>query len=148
MGENKVTKSSNDPAEKTRENQKKYDWVKELPSCNFSESLPERLFQLRTDMDYTQEYVALKTGYKRTSSYSKVESRNITPSLDKICKFADLYNVSVDYLLGRTDYKDLYNKEMIPPCEQIFHEMVSIMIDFLPEDRRSSFIDEIKSKDK
>lgn len=33
--------------------------------------------------------------------------KRITPSLDKIQKVADFFKVSVDYLLGRTDIKDL-----------------------------------------
>jgi len=33
--------------------------------------------------------------------------KRITPSLDKIEKVADFFKVSVDYLLGRTDIKEL-----------------------------------------
>lgn len=33
--------------------------------------------------------------------------KRITPSLDKIQKVADFFNVSIDYLLGRTDQKNV-----------------------------------------
>ncbi len=35
-----------------------------------------------------------------------MEKRNKTPSVDKIERIADYFNVSIDYLLGRTDVPD------------------------------------------
>lgn len=35
-----------------------------------------------------------------------IEKRNVSPSSDKIIKIADYFNVSTDYLLGRSDIPD------------------------------------------
>ena len=37
--------------------------------------------------------------------------KNSSPSIDKICKIADYFNVSVDYILERTKFKSYSNDE-------------------------------------
>lgn len=61
-----------------------------------------RLRDLREDADMTQQQVGDAINVpQRTYSYYETGGRMIPP--DVLCALADLYHVSVDYLLGRTD---------------------------------------------
>ena len=62
----------------------------------------QRVRDLREDHDWNQEYVAEKIGITQTT-YSKYELVKVNIPLDMMIKLADLYHVSVDYLIGRTD---------------------------------------------
>lgn len=63
-----------------------------------------RIRDLREDHDYTQKKVA---GYLMCdqSLYSKYERGERPVPLDIVIRLADFYNVSIDYLVGRTDQK-------------------------------------------
>lgn len=52
----------------------------------------------------TQQMVASKIGVSR-QNVGKWISGQTTPDIDTLCKIADAYNVSTDYLLGRTKIK-------------------------------------------
>lgn len=69
----------------------------------------ERLRKLREDKKYQQKEVAEKLGMSH-SRYSNYENGVSKPDYDTLLKIADLYDVSVDFLLGR--YKTLDKKEM------------------------------------
>lgn len=61
-----------------------------------------RLRDLREDADMTQKQVGDAINIpQRTYSYYETGGRMIPP--DVLCALADLYHVSVDYLLERTD---------------------------------------------
>lgn len=62
----------------------------------------KRLKELRGKQ--TQEKVANELGISR-GRYSHYENEHVQPDNDLLQRIADLYNVSVDYLLGRTDDK-------------------------------------------
>ena len=62
----------------------------------------QRVRDLREDHDWNQEYVAEKIGITQTT-YSIYELGKVNIPLDMMIKLADLYHVSVDYLIGRTD---------------------------------------------
>ena len=57
---------------------------------------------LREDRDKTQQEMAAYLLIKQTT-YSKYELGKITIPVDALIKLADYYDVSVDYLIGRTD---------------------------------------------
>ena len=63
----------------------------------------QRLKELRTENNLTQQQVATKLGI-RQQSYTRYENGAGEPSLDTLIAIAKIYNVSVDYLLGLTDY--------------------------------------------
>lgn len=63
----------------------------------------ERLIELRKTNGFTQQYVASKLGITQPS-YIRYENGNAEPTLANLANLADLYDVSVDYLLGRKDY--------------------------------------------
>ena len=60
----------------------------------------ENIRNLREDHDKTQKELADYLNIKQTT-YSKYELGKINIPVEVFIKLADLYNVSVDYLLGR-----------------------------------------------
>lgn len=52
----------------------------------------------------TQQDVADWLGIER-STYGKYETGHSEPTFDTLCRLADYFNVSVEYLMGRTDIK-------------------------------------------
>ena len=64
----------------------------------------QRIRDLREDRDYSQEYVGKVLNLsQRAYAYYESGERLIPPEI--LSALADLYDVSVDYLLGRTDSK-------------------------------------------
>ncbi len=64
----------------------------------------ERIRALREDADLTQRQVGTAINVpQRTYAYYESGQRMTPPWV--LCALADFYNVSVDYLLGRTDRK-------------------------------------------
>ncbi|QEY35322.1 helix-turn-helix transcriptional regulator [Caproiciproducens galactitolivorans] len=64
-----------------------------------------RIRNLREDHDLTQVKVGAAVNVtQRAYSYYESGQRMIPPNV--LCALADFYNVSVDYLLGRTDKKE------------------------------------------
>lgn len=61
-----------------------------------------RIRELREDRDLSQTEVAkiIKTTQQQ---YSKIETGKADISGEKLLLLADFYNVSVDYILGRTE---------------------------------------------
>ncbi|MDN4593541.1 helix-turn-helix domain-containing protein [Polycladomyces subterraneus] len=66
---------------------------------------PSRLKQLRRQKNLTQEQLGQQVGVTKVS-ISLYESGRRNPDLETITKIADVLEVSVDYLLGRTDAPD------------------------------------------
>ncbi len=68
------------------------------------EILAERLRQLRDEFHYTQQEVAIYSDITE-QAYQNYERMTREPKLEILIRIADLYNVSLDYLVGRTDYR-------------------------------------------
>ena len=66
----------------------------------------ERIRNLREDNDLTQTDIARMLNISQRA-YSHYESGNRKLPLDVIVSLADYYDCSVDYLLCRTDKKEL-----------------------------------------
>lgn len=64
----------------------------------------ENIRNLREDHDKTQKELADYLNIKQTT-YSKYELGKVNIPVEVFIKLADFYNVSVDYLLGRTKNK-------------------------------------------
>ena len=64
----------------------------------------ERIRNLREDTDKKQQELADYLNIKQTT-YSKYELGKINIPVEALIKLADYYDVSVDYLLGRTQQK-------------------------------------------
>ena len=69
----------------------------------------DRLVKLRKELNLTQEEFAQKIGYTRTAISAWEIGRNEPSNADTI-KIADFFNVSTDYLLGKTDIRN-YDKD-------------------------------------
>ena len=68
-----------------------------------------RIKDLREDKDMTQQQIAdLLHVNRRTYSAYENGVNSMTP--ETLCKLADIYNTSVDYLLNRTDIITPYEK--------------------------------------
>ena len=69
----------------------------------------ENIRSLRIDKNLTQKQVAQHLGISQ-NTYSQYEIGVLNYPVDALIKLADLYGVSVDYLLGRTSQKEPYPK--------------------------------------
>lgn len=64
--------------------------------------LSERLKRLRLLSGFTQAELAKKVGLTENAIREIEKGRNFT-TLDKLIKIADIFNVTLDYLVGRSD---------------------------------------------
>ncbi len=62
----------------------------------------ERLLEQRTLNGYTQKQLAEMLGITQPS-YIRYENGTSEPTQENLVKLADIFGVSVDYLLGRDD---------------------------------------------
>ena len=69
----------------------------------------ERLSKLRKERGISQKQCALNLGVD-SSKYNKWENGKNRPSYDMLCKLANFFDTTTDYLLGNSDerYKDEY----------------------------------------
>ncbi|TPE70804.1 helix-turn-helix transcriptional regulator [Halalkalibacterium halodurans] len=73
--------------------------------------LGERLKKLRNERKITQEELGKKVNVTKVS-ISGYENGNRNPDTETLQKLADFFEVSTDYLLGRTDDKPNEKKEV------------------------------------
>ncbi len=77
----------------------------------------DRIKYLRKELGLTQEEFAEKIGFTRTAVSAWEIGRN-EPSNNDTIKLADFFDVSLDYLLGRTDIRNaekmLLNSKLNP----------------------------------
>ena len=66
----------------------------------------DRLIKLRKELNLTQEELAQKIGYTRTAISAWEIGRNEPSNADTI-KLAEYFGVSTDYLLGKTDIRNI-----------------------------------------
>ena len=78
---------------------------------------------LRERHDYNQDYVADKVNINR-STYANYERESREPNIAMLIKLADLYGISVDYLLGHTSDKDMPEdiKELVDKYNRLSDE--------------------------
>lgn len=69
----------------------------------------ERIRNLREDSDLTQQQIADMLFINRRT-YSSYENGTRGIPVETISRLADIFNTSVDYLIGRTDVKAPYPK--------------------------------------
>lgn len=61
------------------------------------------LKKLRTERGFSQERLASMIGITQQAVY-KYENLSVEPDIQTLIQLADLFGVSVDYLIGRTDF--------------------------------------------
>ena len=101
-----------------------------------------KLKELRKSQNLTLKELALRLeiSYQALSNY---ENSNRQPDYETLIRFADFFNVSVDYLLGHTDKRQLSGssltekesrllgafKGLIPPIQDYVLEMVEKLVE-------------------
>lgn len=98
-------------------------------------NLGNRLRDLREESKLSQLELADKIGTKQ-SRISRFETGDETPETDTLIKFADFFNVSIDYLLSRTNDKLLHQLYHVSEGE---YEFISVII--------GALVQTIESKD-
>lgn len=98
------------------------------------EFLGDRIRNLRESSDLKQKVIAEKLLIKE-NTWSQYENNKRTPDLDTLKKIANLFSVSIDYLLFITD--EVYN-----PHDNDFRELIHIYCS-LNEESRKRLISEI-----
>ena len=86
----------------------------------------QRLKKLRTDKHLTQAQVAKRVGVT-ASMVSSYETDIRLPSYDVMMRLADLFGVSVDYLLGREEKRLLDISELTDAEAAVVCDMVNIL---------------------
>ena len=61
-----------------------------------------RIREMREDHDLTQSQIAERLGMKQPQYFRYEQGYRDIPT-DMLIKLADLYNTTIDYMLGRTD---------------------------------------------
>lgn len=74
------------------------------------EILARRLLELREDRGYTQREIAIYSDITE-QTYQNYERMTREPKLEILMRIADVYGVSLDYLVGRTDVKAIQKRE-------------------------------------
>lgn len=115
-----------------------------------NEILSKRIKSLRENKGWFQKDVAEKLNVK-SNTLSGYENGTRSPDPDMLSKIADLYGVSVDYLLGRDEFVDSkeYQKRKIveeySDADLMFEDLESLTLEQYKEVR--SFIKYVKSKE-
>lgn len=69
-------------------------------------SIGNRIKKERLNAGFTQEELAQKLGLKGKSSIANYEKGNISPSDDIKIQMCNIFNCSLDYLLGKSDIRN------------------------------------------
>lgn len=101
--------------------------------------MKEQLQQLRKSRGLTQDDLAEILGIS-LSSYQKYERDAISPSYETLCKIADFYHVTTDYLLGREPATDPFDMLQLPEDQKSVMERFASF----PDDVRAIILDAIK----
>lgn len=98
--------------------------------------MKDQLQYLRKAKKLTQEEMADILGVK-LSTYQKYERDAISPPYDTLCKIADFYGVSTDYLLGREPPANPFDMIAVDTASKNTMEMFAS----LPEATRKIILD-------
>lgn len=80
--------------------------------------LSERLTSLREEKGWTKTLVANKLGLKNLGTYANWEYGTREPDAEMIKIISDLYDVTTDYLMGKSDNKYLNSSGYTPKEEK------------------------------
>lgn len=76
----------------------------------YFDTFSDRLKELRTSKGLTMEQLGKELDSTK-GTISNYENGNKKPSLDMLIKIADYFNVSIDYLVGRSNDPLLHQKD-------------------------------------
>jgi len=96
--------------------------------------ISKKLKELREEKGYLQKFVADKIGV-RSNTLSGYENGTRSPDPEMILKLAELYDVSTDYLLGRTSNRNSKTEDDIDEeLKELLSEM-NVWYKNEPEDK-------------
>lgn len=98
----------------------------------------ERLKKLRNRKGFSQKELTDRLNLNR-STYARYELCQTQPDFDTLDKLANFYDVTVDYLLGRSNDPELTEEQ-----QKEYNELEEI-IESLPEDEKKKVINMIKA---
>jgi len=107
-----------------------------------------RLYDLREDANLSQKELAAMLNLK-SSAISKYEKGLTQPSILTLVKMAEIFHVSVDYLLGLSSIKNPYSADKFTPREAeiiIKYRMLSRENQIRIDERISTMLDNQRSK--
>lgn len=84
-----------------------------------------RIRDLRNEFQLTQEELGKKIGQTK-SNISKYETGALEPGIDTIKRLAQIFNVSIDYILGDSDVKNPYEYEKYPEATKAINYAIEI----------------------
>ena len=73
---------------------------------SLGDDMQNRLKELRTSRGYTQISLQMQTGIEQ-ALLSKFENSERIPPTETLLRLAEFYNVSIDYILCRTDKPEI-----------------------------------------
>lgn len=73
---------------------------------HYQKLFSERLRILRNEQGYKQEYLAEKLNISNTVM-SRLENESTVPKFDVLIRLSDIFNVSIDYLIGISDNREI-----------------------------------------
>ena len=93
--------------------------------------LPERLRSLRYEYNEKQKDIAEELKIQR-ATYSAYERGSILPPYDKLKALADYFGVSVEYLMGETNFRKPEKRKAAPHIDLLnINNAVRILLDEL-----------------
>lgn len=75
-------------------------------------TIGNRIKSLRLELNLKQEELAIKLGLNNKSSISQYEKGDAIPGDDIKLKMCELFNCSLDYLLGKSDVRNIKSIEL------------------------------------
>lgn len=93
---------------------------------------PERLKDLRKEAGLTQKEVAKRLQMSQPQ-YARTENGGRKPNGETLEKFADFFNVSTDYLLGKTDIKERNENNSIESTANVLFRTTVKDLNLTPE---------------
>ena len=105
-------------------------------------SFGSRLRQLRIEKKLNQVDLAEIIGVNR-ATIGKYETEERFPDRDNLEDIADYFHVSIDYLLGRTDIRELSN-----PTVSNAEQIVASKDESVEDEELLAFVKEIRNKKK
>ncbi len=121
-----------------------------------NELFGKRFKQLRQELDLNQQDLVSDFNKKYNYNFNRVaisqyENGKRIPEIDALTSFAEYFKVSVDYLLGRTDKRNLHKEksQLDEGITTISAHRINGDIDNLPDDaieKINDYIEMIKLK--
>lgn len=84
----------------------------------------EIIFTLRKENGFTQEEIAIKLNVSR-QTISNWETGTAQPTIDKVSELSDIYDVSLDQLIGRNRIKE---KKVSPILTDLLNQKVTLYL--------------------